>query len=88
MYSSEHEARLAELGFVWHVHHAAWESMFIQLKRYKEQFGHCNVPVGWNEHPGLGPWMENQRRFNKTGKLSSVRKGRLDELGFDWSRKS
>ena len=82
--SSEHKARLEELGFVWQPHKTAWESMFIELKRYKEQFGHCNVSVSWEDNPSLGRWVSTQRSKWKKGQLSADRKARLDALGFVW----
>jgi hypothetical protein len=33
-------------------------------------------------------WVQHQRQFQKTGKLSSNRKARLDALGFEWSPKT
>jgi len=61
-----------------------WDERYGELKRYKEQFGDCNVPQDWEENPLLGNWVDAQRRFQSKGLLSAKRKTRLDELGFDW----
>mmetsp|Transcript_14761 Transcript_14761/g.27764 ORF Transcript_14761/g.27764 Transcript_14761/m.27764 type:complete len:349 (-) Transcript_14761:2563-3609(-) len=66
-----------------------WDDRFEELKHYKEQHGHCNVPQIYER--GLGTWVSQQRaqykRF-KSGKTSSMTKRRqqkLDSLGFSWS---
>jgi hypothetical protein len=86
---AEQKARLDSLGFDWGPKELAWERMFAELKRYKERFGHCNVPSNWKENPQLGMWVNNQRALQGRGQLSADRKTLLDELGFDWNvRKS
>ena len=65
-----------------------WDERYGELKRYKEQFGHCNVPEGWAENPKLAFWVGNLRSRESRGELSTERKTRLDALGFEWSRKS
>ena len=55
--SAERKRRLDELGFDWGPQHSAWEVMFAELKRYKDEQGDCNIPVrkeiaGWGRgHP-------------------------------------
>jgi len=63
----------------------AWEARFLELKCYKGRFGNCNVPTRWRENTELGKWVSHQRSRQKTGRLSSVYKARLDELGFRWA---
>jgi hypothetical protein len=36
-----------------------------QLKIYKERFGDCNVPKGWEEDVSLGDWVEKTREVRK-----------------------
>ena len=86
--SPERKARLDELDFVWNRRDSRWEAMFTELKRYKARFGDCNVIYGWEENPRLGSWVHNQRTLKTTGRLSSVRMERLDELGFVWVRQA
>ena len=80
--SVEKKARLEELGFVFNPFEAAWETMFAELKRYKERFGDCNVPKNWSENPGLAAWLEKQRQ--KKDGMTAERKARLDALGVVW----
>ncbi len=35
--------------------------MFNELERYKEKYGHCNVPIRWEPNPKLARWVSNQR---------------------------
>jgi Helicase associated domain len=86
--STDRKARLDALGFDWGTRHTLWDTMFTELKRYKEEFGHCNVPQKWRQNPKLGAWVSSQRAQERGGKLSSERKARLDALGFEWSRKN
>jgi hypothetical protein len=85
--SSAHKQRLDELGFDWEPFHSLWETRFAELKLYKDEHGHCNVPKVWGENPQLGTWVGGQRRSKKTGALSSAHEQRLNELGFEWDTK-
>jgi superfamily II DNA or RNA helicase len=81
--SPDRKQRLDELGFIWDPHTEQWEEGFSALSTFKEQHGHCRVPVihkfsGFN----LGNWVRKQR--TKQDQLSAERKRRLDELGFIW----
>ncbi|WP_082192338.1 DEAD/DEAH box helicase [Chlamydia suis] len=77
-------ARLEEIGFVWDVTEEAWEENFLELKRFREEYGHCKVPVGYPQNLSLGVWVSNQRVVFKKGKLSEDKIARLKELGFVW----
>ena len=77
-------ARLEELGFVWDVTEEAWEKNFLELKRFREEHGHCKVPWGYPQNPSLGVWVCDQRKKFKKGKLAEDRIARLEELGFVW----
>ncbi len=35
-----------------------WTERFQQLKEFKDRFGHCKVPKGWNEDPKLARWVQ------------------------------
>jgi uncharacterized protein (DUF2384 family) len=82
------KARLDDAGFVWDPFDSAWETMFTELQRYREQFGDLNVPAKCEANPPLGIWAHNQRRKQKTRRLSPERKARLDEAGFAWETRS
>ncbi len=76
--------RLEEIGFVWNTLSAAWEEMFASLLDYKTTHGHCNVPQTWPDNPDLGPWVSDQRKAKKRGRLSTDRVERLAAIGFVW----
>ncbi|WP_257616910.1 helicase associated domain-containing protein, partial [Chlamydia suis] len=82
--SEDRIARLEELGFVWYVTEEAWEENFLELQRFREEHGHCNVPNVYPQNPSLGVWVSNQRTKFKKGKLAEDKIARLEELGFVW----
>jgi Helicase associated domain len=84
MLSKDREANLDALGFVWDQKEAAWDTRFVELKRCKDKHGDCNVPARWVENPELATWVNTQRTVANSGKLTPVRKARLDGLGFAW----
>jgi hypothetical protein len=68
-----------------------WNIKFEMLKKFKEKFGHCNVPVGYSsEGIGLYSWLQHQRISSKGQQNSNAftdeRKKLLEELGVYWSR--
>jgi len=72
---------------------AYFEERCNQLIRFKEEFGHCNVPQKYSENPSLGQWCNTMRStHNKIKKgihkssrvLSNVRIERLEQIGFLW----
>ncbi len=76
--------RLEVLGFNWGTVATFRERMFSELARFKEEHGHCDVPVEWSENPQLGKWINRQRVVYRRGGLSPDRVERLDALGFEW----
>ena len=76
--------RLEALGFNWGTVATFRERMFSELARFKEEHGHCDVPAKWSENPQLRTWVNKQRAFYGSGKLSPDRVERLDALGFEW----
>jgi len=81
---ADHRARLEALGFNWNAVEAIWEKRFAELKRYKHEHADCNVPQKWVGNRKLASWIVTQRKLYDTGKLSRVRKERLEKLAFDW----
>lgn len=82
--SPDRVERLEALGFEWDPIVAAWENRFSELVRFKEEQGHCNVPMGWIEGSELGNWTNNQRQLYRRRMLSTDRVERLEALGFKW----
>ena len=62
-----------------------WEESFELLKAYKEEHGHCVVPVR-AEYRGfsLGSWVVQQRKMGKSGKLAKDRVSQLNAIAFTW----
>jgi hypothetical protein len=66
------------------VEDAAWDTMFAELKQYRDQYGHCKVPQGWIENRQLAGWVMTQRSRKKKGTISLEQAARLDAIGFIW----
>jgi hypothetical protein len=85
---------LDDVGFVWDSQGAAWSERLEELRLYRSQFGHCNVPGTYLENPQLAIWVKCQRRqykLHKDGKPSNTTVQRfkeLDCLGFEWGLRS
>jgi hypothetical protein len=68
-----------------------WDQRFEELKAFKHEHGHCNVPRTWLANPQLGTWLNTQRkqyRLSQQGVSSQMipdRKAKLEQLGFKWS---
>ena len=54
----------------------SWDTRFEELLAYKERYGNCRVPKGWQESPQLSLWVLNQRTRKKT--IPPERVARLD----------
>mmetsp|Transcript_26026 Transcript_26026/g.39400 ORF Transcript_26026/g.39400 Transcript_26026/m.39400 type:complete len:272 (-) Transcript_26026:11-826(-) len=88
---SPHRIKMLEsIGFVWDVQIANWEKRFQELKEFKQQHGHCNLPSSYFPNKVLSAWVHRQRTQYKlfaAGKQSTLtfeRVMRLEELGFRW----
>ena len=83
--STERFQRLEGIGFVWDPFDAQWEEMFGLLIAYKDEHGHCDVPLSTvYRGENLGSWVQHRRADKKNGELSEDRIKRLDEIGFVW----
>jgi len=74
---------LDALGFVW-VREVSWEQRIHDLKAFKKQHGHCNVPNQYSQNPVLGWWVAYVRKQKKRGTLAKDNILILDTLGFCW----
>ena len=80
--------QLNKIGMLWgNRNDLAWEKGYEEAERYWEQFGDLVVPMDYMTKKGfrLGRWVQRQRANQKEGKLSGLRKERLDSLGMIWS---
>ncbi|MGP8215757.1 MAG: Helicase associated domain protein [Bacteroidia bacterium] len=66
-----------------------WEMQFFELKKFKKQYGHCDVPAKSNDkrYYTLARWCGTQRRLRKFSPLKyrPDRLRKLNELGFCWN---
>ncbi len=83
--------QLNRLGFDWTIHRKAvmkrWEERFKELQAFQAEYGYCQVPAKWKKNPALGQWVYQQRCKWKHHLLAQDRIQKLEQLGFDWSRK-
>ena len=87
--------RLESIGFVWNSHEANWSRRYKELESFHKRFGHCNVPKGWKENPGLDSWIVMQRkRYRAHTSGDDARRGSrkfsqreirlMESIGFEW----
>lgn len=82
--------QLADAGFVWDSHAAAWQERLGELREYVKANGDCHVPSNYPQNPQLATWVKCQRRQGKlywNGRPSNMTMERVDELtklGFAW----
>jgi hypothetical protein len=88
--TAERVAMLDELDFAWNAQEAAWDRHMKDLKAFREQNGHCHVPLNHPECAKLGLWVKEQRRhytIMKQGKqchMTQERTEELDSIDFCW----
>lgn len=88
--TDERVRALDEVGFVWDSHKAVWAERLEELKDFKKQFGHCNVPSRYQDNHQLAIWVKRQRRQwkNKMDSLPNCmtdeRQEKLEKIGFVW----
>ena len=57
--------------------------MFGRLLLFRDTNEHCRVPITYKDKK-FAKWVRTQRAFATRGILSTVRKQRLDAIGFEW----
>jgi len=89
--TAERIARLEAIGFEWTLRSLTpWDSRLEELKDYKAEHGHVQVPQKDKTHKGLARWVDTQRqqhRLKKEGKKSQItddRIAKLDDIGMKW----
>ncbi|MBF0454678.1 MAG: Helicase associated domain protein [Magnetococcales bacterium] len=73
--------RLSELQFIWDAKQVVVEKMLMVLRRFKEEHGHCNVPIQGSNYSQLGLWIQFQRQSYQKGTLDPLRQQKLEEMG-------
>lgn len=61
-----------------------WEIMFNCLLYFRDEHGHCDVPVAYISQDGLrlGIWVQRQRIEHQKENLDIYKFKRLEEIGF------
>ena len=68
-------------GWVWDPSDTDWEGGFARLIQFAEREGHAQVPLRHVQNGfRIGSWVSNQRMAFRTGRLSDVRRARLEAL--------
>ena len=80
------ESALDKIGFSWKadLHEKSWDERYEDLKEFKKEHGHCNVPLRDSNDSSLGTWVSNQRRLKKNRELSNERITLLNQIDFCW----
>lgn len=92
--TEERVKALEDIGFIWDSQGAAWGERLAELRSYRQEFGHCNVPSNFSQNPQLATWVKCQRRqykLHQEGKPSNMTPQRvreLENLGFEWELRS
>jgi hypothetical protein len=77
---------LNALGFWWSPLDT-WGRHIHDLKAFKKEHGHCNVPCRYPPNPTLGNWVNTIRQWKNRSRLTEEQILILDALGFSWSMK-
>jgi len=86
--TAENIQRLEEIGFKWNIS-KSFGDHFRDLKEFKQNNGHCNVPT----NSSLNEWAKKMRQAYRkikkgekpVSKLTEDNIKRLDNIGFNWS---
>lgn len=91
--SAERVALLDAIGFVWgkdSPEPVAWEARYQELAKFRQNVGHCNIPLNSTDPSALACWVAAQRAEYKRFKrgrdslLTLDQIGKLNEIGFSW----
>ncbi len=85
--TEDQRAKLDFLGVHWEfkdIRDWRWHEMYIQLKDFYQERGHCNVPQKWKVNKQLSSWVSVQRRRVAEGNMKRHRKEKLEAMGFIW----
>ena len=87
---AEHIRALEGIGFDWETSKTGWNARFQELREFKAQFGHYQVPQQYSPSPKLGPWVSRQRTRYRTdmeqnsNSMIADHIRALDGISFDW----
>jgi len=84
--SSDRIKRLEDIGFTWGKFEEQFEKGFQETLLYRNRTGIPNASLGYITSGGfrLGKWQSKKKEHYKSGRLSSDRIRRFEEIGFTW----
>eukprot|EP00979_Chaetoceros_neogracilis_P002778 scaffold453_cov278-Chaetoceros_neogracile.AAC.28 len=71
--------KLVEIGFTFDHESNEWNRHFMELVKYKETNGNCNIPI---RNGSLGSWIARQRELFRSKELKADRCEKLVGIGF------
>ena len=83
--TQERIEELEGLGMDWEPILNQWQQQFEALVEFRDQNGHCMVPVDYPDNPSLSIWCQKQRLNYKSGLLSEEYTEKLRSIGFVFS---
>ena len=93
--TQENIQQLEDAGFKWSVStYRTFDERYAELMKYKEKFGHCNVPgTKSGEYMSLGNWCNDvrtsykkiQKKETPRIKLTQENIQQLEDAGFKWT---
>jgi len=86
---------LNNLNFEWEIKkHDTWNARLNELSKFKEEHGHCNVPLKYTESPKLSFWVRTQREQyrqlrekKRPSNMTEERIRKLEAISFSWALK-
>jgi len=81
---------LTEMGFIWDVNEWMWEKTYREIKKFKEEHGHLQIPRTPETSKVLRNWIHTQRSeyrkfvHTKNPQITQERIDKLNEVGFIW----
>lgn len=74
--------QLDDLGIDWDPLESKWQWNFHALAMFSARFGHCQVPVEYEDDHQLAVWVRKQKDAKKRGVMKPNREAQLRSLGF------
>lgn len=63
---------------------ARWLTRFLELLAFKKEYGHTNVPDGYEKNRSLAYWIQRQRHLHTIKKIDTLREELLKLAGFQF----
>jgi len=76
--------KLKNIGFEFEIHKTAWSNSYNELEEYNKRIGNIDIRYKDPNYYKLSVWLNNQKRFYRSGKLKPDRIEKLKKLGATW----